>query len=250
MTNHSHHPAARTSPAESGSALIYIFLAIAMFAALSFAVANIMRSGNGDPNREIMQLQSTDVIQYAEGLKRAAHGMQIRGIEENRISFDTSGLTGYEPHASCSSDDCRLFRPTGGGTSYSPPPNDWLDPLGDGQALYGEWFFPTGTCVEDVGTGSAGCESDSTDNEELIAILPWIKRELCVQINERLGITNPGGNPPAATGPAWPAANTKFTGTFTEDAVISRPRVTAACLRGNSVPPNDSYFFYKVLIGR
>lgn len=235
---------------QSGSAMIYIFLAIAMFAALSFAVANIMRSGGGDPNREVMQLQSTDVIQYADALKRAAHGMQIRGIEDSHISFETPALTGYAPHASCSSDDCRLFRPSGGGVSYTPPPSDWLDPTAEGETLYGEWFFPVGTCVEDIGTGGAGCQNDATDNEELIAILPWIRRDLCVQINERLNIDNPAGNPPVAAGGAWPAANTRFTGTFSEDSIISRPGQTAGCLRGNGTPPNDSYFFYRVLLAR
>lgn len=82
MTKHSSTP----SPRESGNVMIYIFLAIAMFAALSFAVANIMKSGTGDPNREVMQLQSTDLIQYADALKRGVQSMKIRSLEDNQIS--------------------------------------------------------------------------------------------------------------------------------------------------------------------
>lgn len=230
--------------------MIYIFMAIALFAALSFAVANIMRSGNGDPNREVMQLQSTDVIQYADSLKRAVHGMQIRGVEDSRISFESPVLSGYAPHASCSSDDCRVFRPAGGGASYIPPPTDWLDIAGESDALYGRWFFPAGVCVQDIGSGAAGCESDSTDNEEIVAILPWVRRDLCIQLNERLGVVNPAGSPPNATGAAWPAGNTTFTGTFSEDAIIARPGDMAGCLRGNGTPPSNSYFFYRVLLAR
>lgn len=246
MTNQS--PSTQLS--QQGSAMIYIFMAIAAFAALSFAVANIMRSGNADPNREVMQLQSTDVVQYADSLKRAVHGMQIRGVEDSRISFESPVLSGYAPHASCSSDDCRVFQAAGGGGSYIPPPSDWLDSAGAGDPLYGRWFFPAGVCVQDVGSGGAGCESDGLDNEELVAILPWVRRDLCIQLNERLGILNPAGSPPNATAAAWSAGNTRFTGTFSEEAIIARPGAMAGCLRGAGTPPTNSYFYYRVLLAR
>lgn len=245
MTKHS-----TAHPGESGNVMIYIFLAIAMFAALSFAVANIMKSGTGDPNREVMQLQSTDLIQYADALKRGVQSMKIRSLEDNQISFEVNTLTGYTPHPSCSDDSCRLFRPNGGGISYVPPPEDWLDQAHIAQPLSGQWYFPTGVCVQDVGMGSTGCESDTEDNEELIAVLPYIRRDLCIQINDRLGIANPGGEPPQAIGPAWPVGNPKFRGTYTEEAIIARSGQMAGCLRGSGTPPSNSYFFYRVLLSR
>lgn len=234
---------------ESGSVLIYILLAIALFAALSFAVANIMRSGGGNPTREVMGLQSTDVIQYGDTLKRGVQSMRIRGVEDTQISFENPQLANYAPHGSCSADGCRVFQTAGGGIAYVSPPDDWLDSAGNGQPLHGEWFFPTGTCVEDAGTGGAGCETDGEDNEDLVAILPWVKKDLCIQINEKLGITNPAGEPPLATGSAWTAGNTRFTGTFTEAAIIARSGETAGCLRGNGVPAG-TFFYYKVLLAR
>ena len=240
---------AKAAP-ESGSVLIYILMAIALFGALSFAVANIMRSGGGDPNREAMNLQSTDVLQYGDALKRAVQGMRIRSAEDSQISFETPQLSGYAPHASCTTNPCRVFHPAGGGIAYMPPPASWLDLTGSAQPLYGQWYFPAGVCVENIGTGTSTCNVDTDDNDELVAILPWIKRQLCIQINERLGILNPAGEPPVASGPAWSAANPKFTGTFSENAVIARAGAPAGCLRGNTTPASNSYFYYKVLLAR
>ena len=230
---------------ESGNVMIYIFLAIAMFAALSFAVAKIMQSGTSNPNREVGQLHSTDVIQYADGLKRAVQTMRIRGVEDDQFSFEATGLAGYTPHAACSADSCRIFKPAGGGMNYMPPMDDWLDPAGDGQPLYREWFFPANVCVQGVGTGAAGCDTDGLDNEDLVAILPWVKKELCITINERLGVINTGGNPPVASAVAWGGG--KFTGTFADGTIIARAGETAACLREFG---GTSYFYYKVLLAR
>lgn len=242
-------------PAESGNVMIYIFLGIALFAALSFAVANIMRSGTGDPKREVMALYSSDVIQYGDGLKRAVQAMHIRGLADDEISFESPKLNLNYAHPvsapnQCTTDSCRVFQPAGGGVSYMKPLERWLDAAGAADTLYGDWFFPGEVCVEDAGMGGAGCESDGEDNEDLVAVLPWIRRELCIDINNKLGITNPGGNPPVAGGAAWGSGNARFLGTFAEEAIIARGGQTAGCLQGAGIPPSNSYFYYKVLLAR
>ncbi|HEY0902120.1 MAG TPA: hypothetical protein VGD95_08360, partial [Micavibrio sp.] len=180
--------------AESGNVLFYILIAIVLFAALSFAVANIMNSGTADPRRETRMLEASDVIQYGDGLKRTVQAMRIRGVADAKISFESPRLRLDYAHPvaapqRCTSDECRVFAPAGGGFTYIQPPHDWLDSNFVVNALYGDWFFPTGVCVAESGTGGAGCASDTTDNEELVAILPYVRRDLCLEINERLGIT-------------------------------------------------------------
>ena len=234
---------------QSGSALFYIFIAIALFGALSFAVANIMRSGSSKPNNEARILEATDIIQYGDALKRGIHAMRIRSVDDTQISFESPQLAGYSPHASCSTDSCRVFRPAGGGVTYMPPAESWMDIAGSG-ALYKTWFFPAGVCVEGAGAGGSGCASDGDDNEDLVAILPWVKHDVCVQINTQLGVANVAGEPPQASAGAWPSGNTKFTGTFSQDSVIARGGAMAGCLRGNGTPPSTSYFYYKVLLAR
>lgn len=241
--------------AESGNVMFYIFLGIVLFAALSFAVANIMNSGTADPKRETRMLEATDVIQYGDGLKRAVQGMRIRSIPDAQISFENPHTAINYTHPPlapqrCTADTCRIFTPVGGGFTYIKPPANWFDAQGAGDTSFGQWFFPHGVCVENAGQGGAGCNTDGDDNEDLVAILTWVKRDLCVDINDRLGVTNPGGNPPVATGSAWISGNQPFVGTFTEDSVIARGGQTAGCLQGAGIPPSNSYFYYKVLLSR
>ncbi len=250
-------PAPQSAPRqdESGNVMFYIFLGIVLFAALSFAVANIMNSGTADPRRETRMLDATDVIQYGDGLKRAVQGMRIRNVADAQISFEnprTSLNYTHPPLATqrCTSDNCRVFTAAGGGFTYIKPPASWFDTQGVGDTSFGQWFFPRGVCVEGAGQGGAGCNTDGTENEDLIAVLTWIKRDLCIDINERLGVTNPGGDPPVAAGNAWMSGNQPFVGTFVEEAVIARGGQTAGCLRGAGVPPSNSYFYYKVLLAR
>lgn len=248
-----HTPAPRV--AESGNVMIYIFLGIMLFAALSFAVANIMSTGTADPKRETRMLEATDVIQYADGLKRAVQGMRIRNIPDPQISFETphTALDYAHPVAApqrCTSDNCRVFTAAGGGFTYIRPPANWFDAQGAGDTSFGQWFFPRGVCVEGAGQGGASCNTDGEDNEDLIAVLTWVKRELCIDINERLGVANPGGQPPVASASAWMSGNAPFVGTFAEEAIIARGGQTAGCLRGAGIPPATSYFFYKVLLSR
>lgn len=183
---------------ESGNVLFYILIGIVLFAALSFAVANIMNSGTADPRRETRMLAASDLIQYADGLKRAVQGMRIRGIEDGNISFESPRLKLSYEHTSsapqrCLSDRCRVFAGSGGSFTYIAPPTDWLDNNFSSDTLYGHWYFPAGVCAEDVGTGGSSCHTDGTDNEELLAILPFVRRDLCLEINDRLNIPNPGG---------------------------------------------------------
>ena len=240
---------------QSGNVLFYILIGIVLFAALSFAVANIMNSGAADPARETRMLAASDLIQYGDGLKRAVQGMHIRSIPDAKISFESPRLKLDYAHPNaapqrCNSDDCRVFTPAGGGFTYIPPVGEWLDKNFTSEPLYGHWFFPRGVCVEGAGTGDSSCASDTTDNEELVAILPYIRRDLCREINDRLGITNPGGEPPVATGNAWPSGTPLFVGTFTEDSVIARGGATSGCLRGAGIPSSSSYFYFKVLLSR
>jgi hypothetical protein len=137
----------------------------------------------------------------------------------------------------------------------------WLDQdaadatsFGTVGALIGEWYFPHNTCVWRVGTGGNDCFSDTGDVTELMVFLPWVKREVCLQINELLGIPNPGGEPPAFGATMIHSNATKFSGSYPTGVHmhVTLPEKTMACIYHNSAPapPGLGYFFYKVLIVR
>ncbi len=246
-------PSPSSSGRERGSILFYIFIGIAVFAALSFAVANIMRSGGGNPKREIASLYATDIQQYAEGLRRAVQALRIQGIEDTAMSFENPIADDYD-HAGCTDDSCRVFANAGGGMAYAAPSAEWLDSEHAGQPYFGAWYFPAKVCVEGAGNGGSGCESDSIENEDLVALLPWVTRDLCLVINENLGISNPGDEPPQANSDTWPADSAKFLGSYAaENSVINMGGETSGCYRGTAGtgrPGSEGYVYFKVLLGR
>lgn len=243
----------RRYSAESGSALIYILVAIALFAALSFAMTQNMRGGSGQ-NEEIVQLQATEILQYTNGLQRALRSMRIEGVEFSELSFDNNFVTGYD-HVGCGDNKCKIFHIEGGGMAYQPPiTEDWLDGARAGQALYGEWYFPGDLCVLDVGTDTGtGCSTDGIDNEDVVIILPWIKKALCEQINKELGITSAGDPVPVeGAGDAWNDDNRKFDGTTGDGETLDQGGRRYGCFEGTGAnyPPAGSYHFFQVLWAR
>lgn len=239
---------------ERGSALFIILIAVALFAALAYAVSDMMRGGN--PNtigEEKARLYGDEILDYARSLRQAAQNMKIsNGCADSDISFENAVTAGYT-HTPAAPDTCRIFETGGGGMSYQPPVPEWLDISTPAPALRGQWYFPANVCTPDLGSAEAGCDSDTVDNEALIAVLPYIKRGLCLRINESLGITNPGGEPPPETGDAWTAGAVKYQGVSpTDGESLDQSGRMAGCFEGasGSTPDENTYHFFQVLVPR
>lgn len=230
---------------ESGSVLFYILIAIVLFAALSFAMSQMNRGGGGESNRELRRLQASEILQYTRALQTAIRNMKIEGTEDDEISFETTAVAGYN-YASCG-DACKVFAADGGNMAYMiPAASDWLDSTQSAGVNFGQWVFSGNNNVVDVGTAAP----------DLLAILPWVREDLCVEINRLLGIDNPGGQPPNDDSDAHLA--TKFQGTYTASQSIGGgdPEIEgqrAGCFQGDdnlTSPEAGTYHFYQVLIAR
>ncbi|MCD8566523.1 MAG: hypothetical protein LRY36_01125 [Alphaproteobacteria bacterium] len=134
--------------------------------------------------------------------------------------------------------------------SYFPPENDWLDGATAGSSsLYKSIYFPASLCVQGVGEGVAGCESDGDDNEDLVLVVPFLQREVCEQINKSLGLPE---TPVALSGNLWAATPVKFQGTFADGQILDQNGLQAGCIAGSGTnnPPANSYHFVQVLVAR
>lgn len=241
---------------ESGSVLFYILIAVALFAALSYVVSQNMRGGSTSKNEEFLQLQTSEILQYANGLQRAIRHMRIEGIEYQDLSFENSFVAGYaNTNCGAGQNDCKVFHPDGGGMSYQPPmEKEWLDETQSGQTTYNQWYFPRDLCVLDVGSDTgAGCNSDSKDNEDVVVILPWIKEDLCERINQDLGITSPGDSIPVeSSGNAWNSDDRQFDGTNNDSERLDQGGRRYGCFEGNAFdhPGAGTYHFFQVIWAR
>ena len=240
---------------ESGNIMFLILIAVVLFAALSFAVTMSNRGGGSDMNAENMRILASRITQHAMSYENAVVRLRIsKGIAENAIDFDTPRAPGYD-NPGCAGDICHVFNAEGGQAVYIDVDRKWLDGSQAGGAHYGYWLFTGGICVPGIGLGDdASCNADPANNE-LIALVPWVLKDICIQINRKLGIPLDNGNPPRLTGNAWPAANEQFIGSFaagetiidTNNVLYGHPE---ACFEGGGTPPNGSYHYYRVIFPR
>ena len=112
---------------ESGSVMVWLLVAVALFASLSYVVAENMRGGNPEVmTRELAKNHATEILQFASAIRRAVQTLKIDGIEDTELSFENNILTGYA-NANCTSEYCKVFSINGGGVSYTQPNPQWLD---------------------------------------------------------------------------------------------------------------------------
>ncbi|MCB9991949.1 MAG: hypothetical protein H6867_11385 [Rhodospirillales bacterium] len=168
---------------ESGNVLFLILIAVALFAALSYAVTQSTRSGGGDAGRETSKISSAQLTQYPAGIRTSLVRMIIGGQNVDTLEFNSAGefagCTEY-PTGSLEYPRC-VFHPTGGGATYVNPSNDLV-------AAPTTWVFNGDNEIELVGTTTAGA-GVATGTVDLIAFLPDITLSVCQSINEELGIT-------------------------------------------------------------
>ena len=241
---------------QKGSALFIILVAIVLFVALSYTVAEMFRGGNANIiSDEKSKLQADEILNYARSLRQATQNLKIsNGCSESDISFENQYVLGYE-HAPPVANKCKIFNDAGGGVVYLRPVAEWLDlNYATTSPLRGDWFFPGKVCVPGVGNAPTGlgCNADGVDNEAIIAVLPYIKQNICIAINNALGVDNPAGTPPVENGGAWMNDDSKFLGPQTDGERLDQSGQSAGCFEGapGSSPPSKSYHFFQVLVPR
>ncbi len=229
---------------ERGNVLFLILIAVALFAALSYAVTQSSRSGGGDANNETNLISSAQVTQYPASVRTAI----IRMMVSNSTVVDDLEFNPPSDFSTCTTPGACVFHPDGGGATFAPSASDVT-----ADDTPHEWKFNGENEVNFVGT-TAGGDAVTTATADVMAILPNIKRAICEKINAELGIT---GAVPTDTGIDI-ASNmgTGSVGTWVT-ALASGPGGTigeggAAALNGQAFgcfqQPANTYHYYHVLI--
>jgi len=247
--------------AERGNVIFMVLVAVILFAALSFAVSDMMRGSNPEQLQdEKANLQADAILGYARIMRTAVKDMRINGCTDLDISFETPLLADTEEkdapityeHNPPAKDICKLFGVKGGGVNYAPPSHEWLADLDGFDPTYGQWYFPADVCIPGVGTSpEKGCDSDSVDNEDIIAILPHVSKAVCRAILRRL--EEDDTNIPKEDGNAWTVERDPFIGKQNEGVVLDQDYKRFGCFEGNSstsFPPSGTYHFFQVLLAR
>lgn len=229
--------------AERGNVLFLILIAVALFAALSYAVTQSTRSGSGNTDRETNALNSAVLTQYPTAVRTAVVRMLLGGKSIDTIGFDatstmtsTTGVNG-------------VFYPTGGGAVMSPVPEAVMN-----SGSEGTWYHNGNFEVPGIGTSGAG-------GNELIAFVPGITLGICLKVNDEFGIPTSGGGGTYSSGVPVVAA-TDANITDSEDLGETFPTTDqedidngGTALDGNHTgcfydSSMGQYIFYSVIIER
>lgn len=175
---------------ESGNVLFLILIAVALFAALSYAVTQSTRSGAGDTNSETNLISSAQLTQYPAGIRTSVVRMLIAGIAVEELLFNTPSdftLTEFtQTNATGDSFRARgVFHPQGGNATYQYAPGDVLSVPPSPVAGYqsGRWYYNAVMQIQNIGL------TDGTNvSSDVVAWLPYVSDGVCRRLNEELGI--------------------------------------------------------------
>jgi hypothetical protein len=154
---------------ERGNVLFLILIAVALFAALSYAVTQSSRSG-GDASRETNILNAAQLTQYPTSVRTAILRLVIDGYQDTGLLFNNPASAVDAPN--------EVFSTIGGGAVYQFAPTEMMDTNGGNTA--GRWFFNYEYEVPNIGRTPG--DADVSGNE-LIAFLPEITESVCTRIN-------------------------------------------------------------------
>lgn len=209
-----------------GGAMMIILIGIALFAALMYTVSRNMEGGSTTNvmSQSEARLAAASIIDYGRKLDAAFASRLNAGCSISNITFHLNNgafaPTGV-PNAyvnAASTTDCGIFESAGSNLTQVLPRTNWLDSTYAAEIYFGKWSFVSGVCVKNVGLGtsSSSC-SNATKDEELVAILPFLTKEICREINVQLGIPETASDVPTDDNFCRDPAR-YFTGTLPESA--------------------------------
>ena len=229
-----------TSP-ESGNILFYILVGVMLLAALSFAVTQGGRDNTQSLNQDKQRLIATEIIDYADTIKKAVDAVRLRGAPLMSLSFADAGLSAAYGTPGTDPPD-EIFNTSGGAVVYKDVTPDALEGL-----TSQSYVFTAKNEIKDVGST---CAADACT--ELAVMLPALKKDVCIAINTILSVDNPSGAPPVDTAsdatPFAGSATAVYADTIGDEAgSAALAGKTAGCFLDSG---SNQYTFYQVLQAR
>ena len=240
----------RNKRTQSGNVFFIILIGIALFAALAMVISRGMRGqGTTAMSEREAELAAVDIMNYAQQMERTVNRLRrVNGCSENEISFDNDVVSGYD---FSTRDECKVFHDDGGRLSYPKNIKQWLGKDESIIILYGEIVFSARLEVDGVGS-----DCDDKACTDLILYLPYVKKEICKQINKKLNLPAPSSLIHEGIGSFAPGGNTKFIGGYVKahtSAIIGDDQLEMSGQHSGCIyrtNQSDHYNYYHTLIAR
>ncbi len=152
--------------------MIYVLIAVALFAALSFVLSRQTDSSeSGTLAEEKIELQSTQIIQTASHIQQAVNRMAYTGSEIDDLVFtipDDGLAYATPPHIH------KVFHPEGGALTLPQLPTEAVNQVNTDPAP--GWYMGSFNNVEWT----------QTTGTDVILVAHQIDQTICARINEKL----------------------------------------------------------------
>ncbi len=245
----------RDNPAQNGSALIYVFVGVLLFAALVLSFSRGMQQTPGDVDTKTAKVVVTEFLSYGNAVQGAIEKLARNGCSEQDLKFyhpdfDTpTDYSGQADYLTPPNNKCHIFDPDGGHVKWQKPSQYMVtNPASD-------YLFSGVYGVQEVGNSTC-------PDTELMMILK-VNQAFCLEYNNALGIENPNDAPPQQAGAdpygsnPNPAASAKFgssSGTTfgCGDFIggVATPELTGKTRGCYQSTTSNSYYAYYVLLSR
>lgn len=203
---------------QRGNALFLILIAVALFAALSYAITQSSRGGGSSVQKEKDVLLAAQIIQIGSDIKTAVQRLSLAGLSLDSIKLHATG----NPMAPCTdTDGTCVFTPEGGGISWPTIPADAQDANAAAKIL---------AVLEPVD----GVSLVGTSLPDGYIYLVGVTRGVCVAINKGLGVSNDVIVPDShafdvGTAPVW---------------VAGQENPPEGCIDFSALVPGEYLFYY------
>lgn len=240
---------------QRGSAIIMLFVAVALFGALAYAFTRGSRTSTGFLTDEQARVSATRILDYTNNIDMSIKRLLLRGCKDNQISFEntfytsgrfTSGGTYVNPNAPTDK-RCHVFEAAGAGVRFEDV-QDLIIPAAK-NLNWASFYFAGSDVVSGMGTT---CNLQSCVDMTVTTF--GVIENACIAINNQLGVVNPGGLPPNDNINSYP----NFAGSYNVGGTTGSvaPQIVgkrSACIKASSCDPlitGGCYAFYRVLIAR
>lgn len=205
---------------EHGSAIVYVFIGIALFGALMFMFSRGTSQNTSAMTDQSNNISASALLEESNILETTAQKLLHDGCSEQELSFDIPPYTA-NPNTNAPTDKhCHFFHPNGGKLNAS--------------AFNQNWVFSSNAFFPNMGTAAP----------ELGAYLGNLDATTCQKINTLVG--NGLTTPPSFTGTIYTAT---YDGTFTASPVSLTPAtdISAGCTLSDT---HGTAVFFKTLLIR
>lgn len=122
---------------ERGNAVIFILIAVALFAALAYTFTRSARTGQGNMTAGQAKLKAQELATFMQNVGQGVEKLRQRGCSINDISFaypgSISGMSWMDdpgnPITAPADESCHVFRPAGANVAMNITLSDYQAPI-------------------------------------------------------------------------------------------------------------------------